>query len=716
MPRFREIAKTLSLMSQKELIRNVGIVAHIDHGKTTLSDSLLASAGLLPPQMAGSARALDYLEEEQRRGITIKAANVSLLHEADGRAFVINLVDTPGHVDFTGRVTRAMRAIDGAIVVVDAVEEIMVQTETVVRQALMERVKPLLFINKVDRLLIELQLSPRSIQDRFARIIDSFNNLIEAFAEPRFRKKWRVKPIEDSVAFGSALHKWGFTLGMMKQKERKFADVVNAYVEDGLQVLPSSLSLSDAILGMVVKNCPSPLEAQPYRIPKIWKGKTESKVGRAMLKCDDKGPTVMCLTNIQTSAEDEVVATGRLFSGTMKRGDLTYLVEADEEASVEQVALHMSAFTEVVPQITAGNVAVLYGIDEARAGETLVDPAHREDMMPFERMRQAAETVVTVAVEPNNPENLPELNNALKHLTIEDPDLTYVVNERTGEHLLSGMGELHLEVTLKTLKKRVGDKEIATSSPMVDYRESIADKGSAAMARSPNKRNEFWVQVEPLRDKKQSKVLVSDEHGNVLVDAMQIERLSSEIKRAVISGFLWACKTGPLCEYPIMNMKAKLLGAKIHEDLKMHEPNQIMRAVGRAILGSFLSGKPLLLEPFFEIEISVPTHLMGSCINAVIRRRGMVSSTKARGQLTTIIGYLPVAESFGLSDELRFATSGRAFWQCTFDHWEKLPENIADKTVAEIRIKKGLCAEIPKPEKLVDELEKEGLETSCTSG
>lgn len=706
MPRFRQIAELLRLMSQKERIRNVAIVAHIDHGKTTLTDSLLASAGLLSPQMAGTARALDYLEEEQRRGITIKIANISLLHETDAKSYVINLVDTPGHVDFTGKVTRAMRAIDGVVVVIDAVEEVKAQTETVVRQALEERVKPILFINKVDRLVTELQLSPENIQNRFTHIMDNFNNLVEIFAEPRFSRKWKVKAIEDSVAFGSALHKWGFTLGMMRQKKRKFADIVDAYCEDKHQTLPKLLPLSDAILDMIVRNCPSPVEAQPYRIPRIWKGRSDSNAGRAMLECDDKGPTVICLTNAQINSAGKTVVTGRLFSGTVKRGDQVCLVEAGKEATVEQVALHMSAFTEAVPQITAGNVAVLSGLEAARAAETLVDLAHREGMTPFERTQHAAEAVITVTVEPKNPENLPQLNEALRHLTVEDPELTFAVNERTGEHLLSGMGELHLEIALKSLKSHAGGIEIVTSSPMVDYREGIAEKGSAAMARSPNKHNAFWVQVEPLEDKKTEKGLASDEHGNVLVDKAQTDRFPDEARRAVISGFLWACKTGPLCEYPLVNVKAKLLDAQIHEDPKLREPTQIMRAVSRATLGSFLSGEPLLLEPFFKIEVSVPTQLMGTCTNTITRRRGKIRSTETRGQLTTITGYMPVAETLGLSDELRFATSGHAFWQCTFDHWEKLPEGIADKTVAEIRIKKGLPSEVPEPDKFVDEIKK----------
>ena len=174
MTRFKQIPQIQELMSRKELIRNIGIIAHIDHGKTTLADSLLAGAGLLSTTMAGSARVLDYLEEEQKRKITIKTANITLLYKIEASRYIINLVDTPGHVDFTGKVTRALRVIDGTVVVVDAVEEIMAQTEIVTRQALYERVRPVLFINKVDRLITELHLNEEQIQKKLDHIISSF--------------------------------------------------------------------------------------------------------------------------------------------------------------------------------------------------------------------------------------------------------------------------------------------------------------------------------------------------------------------------------------------------------------------------------------------------------------------------------------------------------------------------------------------------------------
>ncbi|HDD70366.1 MAG TPA: elongation factor EF-2 [Candidatus Bathyarchaeota archaeon] len=735
MPKFRQTAEILKLMSKKENIRNIGIIAHIDHGKTTMTDSLLAEAGLLSPRIAGEARALDYLEEEQKRGITIKTANISLLHEMEGTPYVINLIDTPGHVDFTGKVTRALRAIDGAVVVVDAVEEVMVQTETVTRQALEERVQPVLFINKVDRLIKELKLNPDEIQKKLIRIIRDFNNLIDIYGEPEFKDRWRVDPAKETVAFGSALHKWGFTLNIAQQKGIKFKDIVEAYKKEEYQALPQLLPLHTAILDMVVKNMPNPIEAQKYRLPKIWKGDINSEIGQAMLNCEDNGPTVMCITLAQMDPQAGLVATGRLFSGSVKSGDQVYLVGAKKGHRIQQVSMYMGAFREVVDQITAGNIAALLGLDLARAGETLVDVAHKDVMVPFERIKYVSEPVVTIAIEPKHPKDLPRLVDAMNRLSIEDPNLVTTINKETGEYLLSGMGELHLEIAVKFLRDYGGGIDIVTSRPIVMYRESVSDKGIVAMAKSPNKHNRFWVQVEPLEEtvieliekgelaeemgrKRMGNVLYKqakwpteearniwalEEHRNIMIDLTKGIQYLREAREMIIAGFRWACQAGPLCEEPIRGVKIKLMDAQLHEDPVHRGPAQIMPAIRRAILGSFLTAKPVLLEPIYKIGISVPAQWVGECSSIITRKRGRILSSGQKGALTMITGYIPVAETFGLSAEMRSATSGHAFWQCTFDHWEKAPENVAAEVIKQIRERRGLQPEIPKPSRFIDE-------------
>jgi elongation factor 2 len=725
----------LKLMRNKEYIRDIGIIAHIDHGKTTMTDSLLAEAGLLSPKIAGQARALDYLEEEQKRGITIKTANISLLHESDGKPHIINLIDTPGHVDFTGKVTRALRAIDGAVVVVDAVEEVMVQTETVTRQALNERVKPILFINKIDRLIKELKLSPEETQKKISRIIRAFNNLIEIYGEPQFKEEWKVDASKGTVTFGSALHRWGFTLEIAKKKGIKFDDVIEAYKDGRWEDLQKTVPLHAAILDMVVKNLPNPVEATKYRIPKIWKGEIDSKIGQAMVNCDPNGPTVICITNTQLDPHAGLVATGRVFSGDIKEGDRVYLVGAKKGYRVQQVSMYMGAFREVVSHLDVGNIAALLGLDLARSGETLVDTSYMKSMVPFERITYVSEPVVTIALEPKHPKDLPRLVDVMHHLSIDDPNLVTTINKETGEYLLSGMGELHLEIAIKFMKDYAPRLDIITSQPIVVYREAISKPSITAMAKSPNKHNRFFIQVEPLEENviamiesgdiseimgrrrigealheeagwpvsESRNVWTIEDHRNIFVDLTKGVQFMREIQEMALAGFRWACEAGPLCDEPIRGMKVKLKDVQLHEDPVHRGPAQIMPAIRKAIFGSFLTADSVLLEPVYKMQVSVPSQWVGEVSSLMTRKRGRILSSGQKGAGLGVDGYIPVAETFGLAADLRSATSGHAFWQNQFDHWEKVPESIAGEIIAGIRKRRGLPPDVPKASKFIDE-------------
>jgi elongation factor 2 len=702
-------------MDKKESIRNLGILAHIDHGKTTLTDSLLAGTRLLSPTVAGSARVLDYLEEEQKRGITLKTANISLLYRTADNSFIINLVDTPGHVDFTGKVTRALRTIDGAVVLVDAVEEVMAQTELVLRQALEERVRPVLFINKVDRLITELKLTEEEIQKKFTRIIGVFNDLIEIYGESPFKEKWKANPAEGNVAFGSALHRWGFTLEMARKKNIRFSAIMDAYQNAKLEKLRKPLPLHIAILDMTVKHVPNPSEAQKYRVEKIWKGNLSSEVGKAMIDCDDKGPTVACITNVQAAPNAGLIATGRVFSGTVKTGDKVYIVNAQAEHVVQQVSVYMGAFREPMDQVAAGNLAALSGLETVRAGETMVDAEHKAGMVPFERVQYVSEPVVTVAVESKNPKELPELLKGMDQLAMEDPNLAVSVNRDTGEYLMSGMGELHLEIAVKHLKDTMGSVEISVSSPRVVYRESVTRKGAIATARSPNTQNKFTVQMAPLKEeaigfleqevsepKSAANILAVDEYKNALADCTAKPELL-QILDFVVSGFRFACRAGPLCGEPIRGAKVNLTDIQLSENPEHHGPVEVMRGVGKAVFGSFLTAKPVLLEPVYKTVVSSSAEVAGECSKIISSRRGKISAFEQKGAFTVVTGFIPVAETFGLSEELRSATSGRAFWQSVFDHWKTVPEKLEAKVIAEVRKKKGLPSEIPKAERFLEE-------------
>ncbi len=706
MPRFKQILEIQQLMGRKELIRNIGIIAHIDHGKTTLADSLLAGAGLLSTQMAGMARVLDYLDEEQKRKITIKTANISLLYKTAGTPYIINLVDTPGHVDFTGKVTRALRVIDGAVVVVDAVEEIMAQTEIVTRQALEERVRPVLFINKVDKLMVELQLNEEQIQKKLDQIISRFNDLIETYAEPQFKNQWKISTSMGNVAFGSALHGWGFTMKMAKRQNIKFSDLIKANENNQETKLKSTLPVYEAVFEMAIAVIPSPPEAQAYRIEKVWDGHIDSKLGKALVECRDDAPTIMYVTNVHSDPNGDTLATGRVFSGKAKKGDKLHLVDALTETEVREVSIDMGSLREEVSEVSAGSLASFTLTGHVKAGETLVDIAHKVEMVPFEGICYVSEPVVTLAVEPKNPQDIPLLLDALEKLAAEDPNLKVIADKQTGEYLLSGMGELHLEIAMHQLKK--DGINVTVSSPRVVYIESVQKKGVVALAKSPNKQNSFWVQVMPETEENEhpadvdsGNVLSVDEHRNVLLDCCgKTEAVSENVLEAIIAGFEYACRAGPLCGEPVRRLKVNLTDLQICEG--EDEGSEIMRGVGKAIFGSFLTADPVLLEPIYKIIISVATELSGECQRMLSMRRGKVTLFEQKGLLNIITGYIPVSETFGFSQELRSATSGRAFWQSYFDHWEKMPPKLSLQVTTDLRQRKGLVPEMPKPEKFME--------------
>ncbi len=693
-------------MSRKELIRNIGIIAHIDHGKTTLADSLLAGAGLLSTKMAGMARVLDYLEEEQKRKITIKTANISLLYKVEGTSYVINLVDTPGHVDFTGKVTRALRVIDGAVVVVDAVEEIMAQTEIVTKQALEERVRPVLFINKVDRLITELQFSDEQIQKKLDQIISRFNDLIELYAEPSFKNKWKISGSLGNVAFGSALHGWGFTLNMAKQLGVKFSDITKAYANGEQMKLQKTLPVYEAIFEMAINVVPNPREAQSYRIEKIWDGKVTSKIGLALVECTDDATAVLFITNVHADSNGDTVATGRVFSGKVKKGDRLHLVDALSETEVKEVSIDMGALREEVSEVSAGSLASFTLTGRVKAGATLVDLAHKDGMVPFEGICYVSEPVVTLAVEPKTPQEIPLLLDALEKLAAEDPNLKVTADKQTGEYLLSGMGELHLEIAVHQLKS--DGLNVTVSSPRVVYSETVQKKGAVALAKSPNKLNSFWVQVMPETEENEhpadvdsGNVLSVDEYRNVLLDCSgKTEGVSEETLEAIIAGFEYACRDGPLCGEPVRHLKVNLIDLQTNQSNE--DGSEVMRGIGKAIFGSFLTADPVLLEPIYKIIISVATELSGECSRMLAMRRGKVTLFEQKGLLNIISAYIPVSETFDFSKELRSATSGRAFWQTFFDHWERMPQKLTLQVINDLRQRKGLSPEIPMAEKFME--------------
>ncbi len=428
------IKRATVVMHQREQIRNLAIAAHIDHGKTTLSDNLIAGAGMMSEDLAGKSRVLDFDDQESARGITINAASASMVHTVGTQDYLINLIDTPGHVDFGGDVTRAMRAVDGCIILTCAVEGAMPQTETVVRQALKEKVKPVLFINKVDRLINELQVTPEDMMKRFEEQITKVNTLIRQFAPTEHRKDWQVSVTDGTVAFGSAYHNWGITVPYMQKSGVNFTQIFEYCNNEQQKELAKKAPVHEVLLDMAVEMLPSPLVAQKYRIPNIWQGDLESEIGAAMLSCDSSGPLSLMITKIWMDPHAGEVAVGRLYSGTIKHGESVWALGAAKSERVQQVSMMVGSDRIQVPEVTSGNIVALTGVRSAAAGVTIT---RDEDTTPFEAIRHYSEPVVTVAVEPKSMKDLPKFIGALHGLAKADASLEVSTNQETGEALLA---------------------------------------------------------------------------------------------------------------------------------------------------------------------------------------------------------------------------------------------------------------------------------------
>ena len=721
------INRATEVMHDRDRIRNLAIAAHIDHGKTTLSDNLIAGAGMMSEDLAGKSRVLDFDDQESARGITINAASASMVHDVFDEDYLINLIDTPGHVDFGGDVTRAMRAVDGCIILTCAVEGAMPQTETVVRQALKEKVKPVLFINKVDRLINELQVTPEDMMNRFEEQIKKVNTLIRQFAPTEHRKDWQVSVSEGTVAFGSAYHNWGITVPYMQKSGVNFTQIFEYCNNEQQRELAKKAPVHEVLLDMAVEKLPSPIQAQEYRIPNIWQGDLDSETGASMLGCDPNGPLSLMITKIWMDPHAGEVAVGRIYSGTIKHGESVWALGAAKPERVQQVSMMVGSDRIQVPEVSSGNIVALTGVRSAAAGVTIT---RDEDSTPFEAIRHYSEPVVTVAVEPKSMKDLPKFIDALRSLGKADASLQVFTNQETGEALLAGMGELHLEITVYRLEEEQGIK-VTVSEPIVVYRESISsdNKGRAFEGKSPNRHNRFYIETEPLPDevtnalregafgdgpvrtkdakatgdrfsefgldKDMMRKIYAINGTNVLVnDTKGIQNLH-ETRELIIEGFNDVCKKGPVADEPLMGVLVRLVDAKLHEDAIHRGPAQTIPAVRNAIKGALLRSKSVIFEPIQKIRIDAPNDVIGGVTREVTTRRGVIEDMPVDGSTASVIGSMPVAESFGFSNDIRAATQGRAVWNTENAGYVHLPQSLFGDVTAEIRERKGLKQEIP---------------------
>eukprot|EP00918_Siedleckia_nematoides_P055039 GHVU01120081.1.p1 GENE.GHVU01120081.1~~GHVU01120081.1.p1 ORF type:complete len:843 (-),score=136.79 GHVU01120081.1:345-2873(-) len=831
------------LMDKKKNIRNMSVIAHVDHGKSTLTDSLVSKAGIIAGAKAGETRFTDTRKDEQERCITIKSTAITLyytLEEKDMKfitqpreeglnSFLINLIDSPGHVDFSSEVTAALRVTDGALVVVDCVSGVCVQTETVLRQAIAERIKPVLFMNKMDLALLTLQLETEDMYQTFQRIVESTNVIIATYGEDGGPMgEIMVDPSKGTVGFGSGLHGWAFTLKqfaelyaskfkieeikLMKRlwgdqfynaKEKKWNKIQEAgYVRGFTQYIldpiykvfntcmkePKEKSLAlaeklgvkltvddkeldqkqllkvvmrkwlpagEAMLQMITIHLPSPVTAQRYRMELLYEGPHDDEAALAVKNCDPKGPLMMYISKmVPTTDKGRFYAFGRVFSGVVSTGQKArimgpnYVPGKKDDLyikNIQRTILMMGRYVEQVEDVPCGNICGLVGVDQflVKTGTiSTFEHAHNMKVMKF-----SVSPVVRVAVECKNPADLPKLVEGLKRLSKSDPMVQCMIEE-SGEHIIAGAGELHLEICLKDLEEDHACVPIKVSEPVVSYRETVSEESDrVCLSKSPNKHNRLFMKAEPMPDglaedidkgdvtprqeMKERARYLADTYGfdvgearkiwcfgpdgngpNIVCDVTKGVQYLNEIKDSVVAGFQWASKEGVLCEENLRGCRYNIHDVTLHADAIHRGGGQIIPTARRCFYACSLTAQPRMLEPVYLVEIQCPELAVGGIYGVLNRRRGHVfeESQTPGTPMFVVKAYLPVNESFGFTADLRSNTGGQAFPQCVFDHWQILPGDPQDPTtkpytvVSEIRKRKGLKEFIPELDNYLDKM------------
>jgi len=834
----------------------MSVIAHVDHGKSTLTDSLVSKAGIIAAAKAGETRATDTRKDEQDRCITIKSTAISMFFKMDEKdlsfikqpisktkdgknedGFLINLIDSPGHVDFSSEVTAALRVTDGALVVVDCVSGVCVQTETVLRQAIAERIRPILFMNKMDRALLELQLGQEELFQTFQRIVENVNVIVATYADDDGPMGVvRVDVNNGSVGFGSGLHGWAFTLKqfaemyaakfgvdtdkMMKKlwgesffnpktkkwsKEKaddnkrsfcmyvldpiymvfdaimnfkkeqtekllgKLTTATGKLVKDVLKteekelegkplmkcVMRNWLPAGDAMFQMIVIHLPSPVTAQKYRAELLYEGPHDDAACMGIKNCDPEAPLMMYVSKmVPTSDKGRFYAFGRVFSGKVATGQKARIMGPNfvpgqktdlYEKSIQRTILMMGGRVEAIEDVPAGNICGLVGVDQflVKTGTiSTLKEAHNMKQMKF-----SVSPVVRVAVEPKNPADLPKLVEGLKRLAKSDPMVQCMIEE-SGEHIIAGAGELHLEICLKDLEEDHACIPLKKSDPVVSYRETVSEESSImCLSKSPNKHNRLFMKAVPMPDglsediengevnprddfKTRGRYLADkydydvtearkiwcfgpDTNGpNLMIDCSKGVQYLNEIKDSVVAGFQWATKEGCLCDENMRNIRFNIYDVTLHADAIHRGGGQIIPTARRVLYACMLTADPRLMEPVYLVEIQCPENAVGGIYGVLNRRRGHVfEEAQTPGTPMFVVkAYLPVNESFGFTADLRSNTGGQAFPQCMFDHWQVLPGcPLTDGTkpnqiVEECKKRKGLKPGPPSLDNYLDKM------------
>jgi elongation factor G len=679
-----------------ERYRNIGIIAHIDAGKTTVTERILFYTKKIYKigEVHEGAATMDWMPQEQERGITITAAATTCFWN-DHR---INIIDTPGHVDFTVEVERSLRVLDGAIVVFDGVAGVEPQSETVWRQADKYRVPRICFVNKQDRLGADFQRSVDMIVDRLGAnpvVIqlpigseDQFKGVIDLVemkalywdgdepADPVVREipadmkdaaeKAREAMVEKVVETDDALlHRYleehHITPDEIRQALR--AATISAKVVPVLTGAALRNKGVQPLLDAVVAYLPSPLDVPPVT-------GLDPKTGEELVRrATDDDPFSALAFKIMSDPFVGKLAFFRVYSGVLRSGDTVLNATKDRRERISRILLMHANHREEVEEVAAGDIAAAVGLKQTFTGDTLCDP---EKPVILETIK-FPEPVVQIAVEPKTKADEEKMSLALARLAEEDPTFRVHTDPESGQTLISGMGELHLEVIVDRMLREF---RVAANigRPQVAYREAVTKPAEAEgrYVRQTGGKGQFGdviIEIEPLQRGT----------GFEYEWAIRGDRLSKEWSKAIESGIKEAMENGVISGYPVVDLKAKVIDGQQHEVDSSEIAFKI--AGSMALKAAVQKAAPVIVEPIMKVEVVVPEEFMGDVIGDLNARRGHVSGTEERGNSRVITAFVPLAKMFGYVTDLRSRTQGRGSYAMEPDHYEVLPQNLADQVI-----------------------------------
>jgi elongation factor G len=701
-----------------KLLRNIGIMAHIDAGKTTTTERILYYTGLTYKmgEVHEGGAVMDWMEQEQERGITITSAATTTFWKyptiqgqpIEGtKEYLINIIDTPGHVDFTVEVERSLRVLDGAVALFCAVSGVEPQSETVWRQADKYKVPRICFVNKMDRagadffnvveeIREKLKANPIPLQvpigseDSFRGVVDLIENKAIIWNEEDKGMTYMIEEVPDELV--STVEEWRQKLveSVAEYDEailEKFFDDPDSITQEELmsaiRKAVIDLSFSPVLVGSAFKNkgvqalldavcqyLPSPLDLPPVKgvNPKTEKEETREP--------NPEKPFAALAFKIATDPFVGRLCFMRVYSGRLKAGSYVYNTRTDKKERISRLMQMHSNKQNPIDVVEAGDIAAAVGFKDIKTGDTLVNESHKIILESI----TFPEPVIGYAIEPKKQADMDKLSIAITKLVEEDPTLQVETNEETGQTVLRGMGELHLEIIIERLKREF-KVEINQGAPQVAYKEAITSSVEyrEQYKKQTGGRGKYADIVFELGPPDNGIEVVGLQFQNDIVGGV----IPKEYIPAVEKGFKEAMKNGPLAGYPVERMKVRLFHGSYHDVDSDSLSFELAARIGFKNAASKAS--PRLLEPIMSVEVVTPDEYMGPVSGDLNKRRGIMKGMDTKGGAQVIKADVPLSELFGYVTDLRTITSGRAAASLTFSHYEKVPDNLAEKIISKVK-------------------------------